>query len=747
MMPECGKYSVTTSHASQGKGLRIGNCFQQLARDTHCPVPDDVVWFAARIRTHPVRGQGRAHLSFSLVQLQSSFSPMCGRGRYRKEIVMSDSTSRLPARPSLEQLRKQAKELLRDFRAGDTAAEGRLSAVIPRLTDPAQSDDLTLADAQFVLAREYGFKTWAELVRHVGAIASSSRHEEFEQIASDLFAAYYGDPDALQRMGEYFGRHVSLEELRARTQERLSALPDAENRIANFSLADAQGLVARIYGYESWAKLAESIAQPPGDPRSAPLGLSSAPPFYKIDWKGSILEPRPPLSDKDWDVIFGVMNEYQITGLNAGGQMTDAAMERLPQLDHVTHLNLGGSMRLTDEGLKHLAYMPQLQVLEVGGWKTPITDRGLEVLRHLTELRTFQSYWTQGISDAGVANLAFCDRLESVDLLGTQTGDGAINALTGKRRLRRFKTGRLVTDAGLPLLHQFPVFKTWQGGDISYSLMSADAEPNHLLLDGPFTNNGLASIAGLDGLFALSFFWHVSALTAEGLKPLAALPNLGFLGCQDELCNDEAMRHIAAIPRLRMLMGQGSVASDDGFTALSRSQTIEYIWGRKCPNLGGRGFTALAAMPALRGLAVSCKNVDDAALSALPRFPALRGLMPMDVPDDGFRHVGRCAPLEELWCMYCRDTGDAATERIAGLSRLKTYYAGATQITDRSLEILGRMQSLESIEFYECAGISNTGIAFLTGLPRLREISVGGSPNITREGMAVFPAAVNVNYW
>lgn len=95
---------------------------------------------------------------------------------------MSDSTSHLPARPSLEQLRKQAKELLRNFRAGDTAAVGRIGAAIPRLTDPAQSDDVILADAQFALAREYGFENWAEIVRHVEAIVSSSRLEEFEQI-------------------------------------------------------------------------------------------------------------------------------------------------------------------------------------------------------------------------------------------------------------------------------------------------------------------------------------------------------------------------------------------------------------------------------------------------------------------------------------------------------------------------------------------------------------------------------------
>lgn len=277
--------------------------------------------------------------------------------------------------------------------------------------------------------------------------------------------------------------------------------------------------------------------------------------------------------------------------------------------------------------------------------------------------------------------------------------------------------------------------------------MSPDPEPNHLLLDGPFTNRGLASVAGLDGLFALSFFWHISALTADGLKQLAGLANLGFLGCEGRLCNDLAMRYIAAIPRLRMLMGQGTVASDDGFVALSRSQTIEYIWGRECSNLSGRGFAALAGMSALKGLAVSCINVDDASLSALPRFPALRGLMPMDVPDDGFRHVGRCERLEDLWCMYCRDTGDAATEHIAGLTRLKTYYAGATQITDRSLEILGRMSSLEKLEFYECSRITHAGIAFLSGLPRLREITVGGSPNVTRAGMGVFPTTVRVNYW
>jgi hypothetical protein len=170
------------------------------------------------------------------------------------------------------------------------------------------------------------------------------------------------------------------------------------------------------------------------------------------------------------------------------------------------------------------------------------------------------------------------------------------------------------------------------------------------------------------------------------------------------------MRQIAAIPGLRMLMGQGTVASDDGFIALSRSQTIEYIWGRECPNLGSRGFAALAEMSALKGLAVSCKNVTDGALSSLPRFPALRGLMPMDVPDEGFRHVGRCENLEELWCMYCRDTGDAATAHIEGRPKQRP----TMRATDhRSARDSGCMSSLENIEFYDCAGIMYAGIVHL----------------------------------
>ena len=53
----------------------------------------------------------------------------------------------LPARPDLDQLRHQAKDLLRAAQLGDPGATARIRVV---------SDQLILSSAQLALAREYG---------------------------------------------------------------------------------------------------------------------------------------------------------------------------------------------------------------------------------------------------------------------------------------------------------------------------------------------------------------------------------------------------------------------------------------------------------------------------------------------------------------------------------------------------------------------------------------------------------------
>lgn len=152
---------------------------------------------------------------------------------------------------------------------------------------------------------------------------------------------------------------------------------------------------------------------------------------------------------------------------------------------------------------------------------------------------------------------------------------------------------------------------------------------------------------------------------------------------------------------------------------------------------------ALAQMPSLRGLSVSCLNVDDHGVSALPTFPALTELMPMDVPDAGYQHVGRCEQLESLILMYCRDTTDAATEQITGLRHLSYYFNSYTTITNRTPELLSTMASLERVTFDTCHGLTNAGVARLARLPALRELRVSGG-GITSSVKSAFPSRVRV---
>jgi ankyrin repeat protein len=93
---------------------------------------------------------------------------------------MSASRRTLPERPSLEQQKKLAKELLTAFQHDDPDAVARVRAELP---DKAK---ISLTDAQFVLAREYGFKSWSELSAVVkDREASASPAERFKSLVEN----------------------------------------------------------------------------------------------------------------------------------------------------------------------------------------------------------------------------------------------------------------------------------------------------------------------------------------------------------------------------------------------------------------------------------------------------------------------------------------------------------------------------------------------------------------------------------
>src|ERR1700732_2526350 len=115
----------------------------------------------------------------------------------------------LPPSPSLEQLKKQAKSLLKRQQAANSEALTRIRENHPRWRNLSQeqvaASPFALADAQLEIASEYGFASWSKLQSHVKTLEVAS--STAEAVASLRDAAGRGD---LARLNALLEAHPEL---------------------------------------------------------------------------------------------------------------------------------------------------------------------------------------------------------------------------------------------------------------------------------------------------------------------------------------------------------------------------------------------------------------------------------------------------------------------------------------------------------------------------------------------------------
>jgi hypothetical protein len=131
-----------------------------------------------------------------------------------------------PSKPDLSHFKHQAKDILKGHAAHNSGVAQRLREFNPRFRGATDAEifatELRLSDAQFTIAREYGFKSWARLKSHVESPELASRlklphHERIEDAefrrAVDLLDA--GDAaglrDHLKRRPKLVLQHVDFE--------------------------------------------------------------------------------------------------------------------------------------------------------------------------------------------------------------------------------------------------------------------------------------------------------------------------------------------------------------------------------------------------------------------------------------------------------------------------------------------------------------------------------------------------------
>jgi hypothetical protein len=104
--------------------------------------------------------------------------------------------NRSPDRLNFDHLKKQAKDLTRLYRNRDAGAIARFRFALPAaagLSDEEISSlELRLHDAQSCLAREHGFKSWADLKRYV-EVQADLQSKRADRVLHWLGLIYSGD--------------------------------------------------------------------------------------------------------------------------------------------------------------------------------------------------------------------------------------------------------------------------------------------------------------------------------------------------------------------------------------------------------------------------------------------------------------------------------------------------------------------------------------------------------------------------
>jgi hypothetical protein len=144
----------------------------------------------------------------------------------------------LPDRPNLDQLRRQARELLRAAADGEPSAQARLHAV---------SERLSLSAAQLAVAREYGFASWAALRAGVERRLAAHRPDTGGANHSEIRWSFGGAAAVETEAGVLYpgiliaGEHHGTLDARLMRSEDEGAMALAEAILDALTLIDDQG--------------------------------------------------------------------------------------------------------------------------------------------------------------------------------------------------------------------------------------------------------------------------------------------------------------------------------------------------------------------------------------------------------------------------------------------------------------------------------------------------------------------------
>ncbi|MCG3184348.1 MAG: hypothetical protein ICCCNLDF_02463 [Planctomycetes bacterium] len=303
------------------------------------------------------------------------------------------------------------------------------------------------------------------------------------------------------------------------------------------------------------------------------------------------------------------LERLRLLVLRGSPELDDETCALLAEFKTLEHLDIGYCMKMTDEGIRHLALLPKLRVLhayclngetiyargfDAFGNDSPLEElyfthdveidsAAMAAICGLPRLRVLDMSYCCGVEMDALVHLATCTQLQEFRMYYDYVTPEVLRALCKVQSLQVLEIGADKLDddaisalASLKHLRVLRLFDAEQLTDTTFQTLGRLTSLTELEVDeSKVTAKGVRFLAALK---LTSLKLNYSGFTPEAVRELAAIETLESLAFTPQGLDESAVRALATLPKLRDLSLWVNEQEASALSALSGAPSLEHVY-------------------------------------------------------------------------------------------------------------------------------------------------------------------------
>lgn len=186
--------------------------------------------------------------------------------------------------------------------------------------------------------------------------------------------------------------------------------------------------------------------------------------------------------------------------------------------------------------------------------------------------------------------------------------------------------------------------------------------------------------------------------------------------------NVDLFKAAAKLPSLRAIICTGPDVNNEAVSALKGHARLEKLAATDRSAIGDAGVEALVTVPNLADLTLERSEITDAAYAHLAKMNKLKYVRAnlTKTTDAGVKQLAGATQIELLDFRDCTGVGDDGIAALSQLTKIRSFKVWGRQVTDKSLDVFGKMTNMSSLGLQDTA-VTGTGGA-LSSLTKLTDL-------------------------